>query len=346
MAAGWLFYEAFKAMPIGVALENLEGQPLFVNQALCSMLGFSEEEMRQKHCVDFSPGEDAEKDWALFQQLRAGAINHYSLDKRFIRGDGSIVWGRLSISMLNSDGLHLVVAMVEDITEKRLAQEELQRSEANLQKLTGHLLRAQEEERARIARELHDDINQRLALVTVRLDRLKQDAFGSTTEFRRELTDITKQADELAQDIQALSHRLHSSRLDQIGLAGAAANLCRQVAEIEGIQIECQAEEIPRHLPKELSLCLFRVLQESLQNAAKHSRSRKIRVALAVRSGEIQLAVLDWGVGFDLGQALAGDGLGLASMRERLKLVGGELYIESERACGTVVRASVPVRIS
>src|SRR6516162_11409445 len=128
MAAGWLFYEAFKAMPIGVALENLEGQPLFVNQALCSMLGFSEEELRSKHCVDFSPPEDAAKDWSLFEQLRAGLIDHYHLDKRFFRRDGSLIWGRLSISLLNDRTSPMVVAMVEDITERKRAEQELEQS--------------------------------------------------------------------------------------------------------------------------------------------------------------------------------------------------------------------------
>src|SRR5262252_1616941 len=96
-----LFYDAFRASPIAIAVEDLEGRPLFANPALCSMLGFSEEEMRSKRCVEFSPPEDAEKDWAFFQQLRAGSIDRYSLEKRFFRKDGSLIWGRLSISMLN-----------------------------------------------------------------------------------------------------------------------------------------------------------------------------------------------------------------------------------------------------
>ncbi|HXW62241.1 MAG TPA: PAS domain S-box protein, partial [Candidatus Acidoferrales bacterium] len=121
-----LFYDAFKASPIGIALENLEGQPLFVNPALCSMLGFREEEMLRKHCVEFSPPEDAKRDWALFEQLRAGSIDHYSLEKRFIRRDGSLIWGRLTISLLNRRTSPLVVAMVEDITEKRTVQETLE----------------------------------------------------------------------------------------------------------------------------------------------------------------------------------------------------------------------------
>src|SRR5690349_8501997 len=118
-----LFRDVFNASPIGIAVENLEGQPLFVNQAFCLFLGFTEEELCNKHCVDFSPVEDAEKDWALFQQLRAGSIDHYQLEKRYFRRDGSLVWGRLSISLLNNYPSPLVVAMVEDITDKMRADD-------------------------------------------------------------------------------------------------------------------------------------------------------------------------------------------------------------------------------
>lgn len=115
-----LFRDVFSASPIGIVIENLDGQPLFANPAFCSMLGFSEDELRSKHCVDFSPPEDAEKDWVLFQQLRAGSIDHYQLEKRYFRRDGSLFWGRLSISLLKNRPSPLVVAMVEDITDKRV----------------------------------------------------------------------------------------------------------------------------------------------------------------------------------------------------------------------------------
>ena len=118
-----LFRDVFSASPIGIAVETLEGQPLFVNPALCSMLGFGEEEMCTKHCVQFSPPEDADKDWTLFQQLRDGAIDHYQLEKRYFRRDGSLVWGQLSVSLLKGRPEPLVVAMVEDITEKKKAEE-------------------------------------------------------------------------------------------------------------------------------------------------------------------------------------------------------------------------------
>jgi len=118
-----LFRDAFNASPIGIVVEDLDGQPLFANPAFCAFLGLSQEELRHKHCVDFSPPEDAERDWALFQQLRAGSIDHYQLEKRYFRKDGSLVWGSLSISLLNSPPSSLVLAMVEDITEKKNAEE-------------------------------------------------------------------------------------------------------------------------------------------------------------------------------------------------------------------------------
>ena len=95
-----LFRDVFNASPIGIAVEDFDGQPLFINPAFCSFLGFSEAELRNKHCVDFSPPEDAQKDWVLFQQLRAGSIDHYQLEKRYFRRDGSLVWGRLNISLI------------------------------------------------------------------------------------------------------------------------------------------------------------------------------------------------------------------------------------------------------
>src|SRR5580704_8579462 len=214
-----LFLSVFKVSPIGIALEDLEGRPLFANPALCSMLGFTEEEMRNKHCVEFSPPEDAQKDWALFQQLLAGSIDHYHLEKRFVRRDGSLIWGHLSIRLVNRLASPLVVAMVEDITEKKTVQRELLRSEANLQKLAGRLIQAQEAERTRIGRELHDDIHQQLVLLSIILDQVQQTLPESAAEIRPKLDEAREQLYSVSADVHALSHRLHSAKLDYLGLA-------------------------------------------------------------------------------------------------------------------------------
>jgi len=126
------FGDIFNSSPIGIVVETLDGQPVFVNPAFCSFLGFSEAELCTKHCVQFSPPEDAERDWALFQQLRAGRIDHYQLEKRYFRKDGSLVWGRLSLSLLRDHRSPLLLAMVEDITDKKAAEEALRTSEQRM----------------------------------------------------------------------------------------------------------------------------------------------------------------------------------------------------------------------
>jgi PAS domain S-box-containing protein len=340
-----LFYGAFKASPIGIALEDLEGRPLFVSPALCAMLGFTEEEMRAKHCVEFSPPEDAEKDWMLFEQLRAGLIGEYHLEKRFFRKDGSLIWGRLSISLLNDRASPLVVAMVEDITEKRIAEEKLQYSEANLQRLAGHLIQAQEEERQRVARELHDDISQQLGMLRIGLERLEQALPDSAVQVRSELHEEWKRVCEIGSDIQAILHRLHPSKLQYVGIAAAAKNLCRDLSARHGVEINFHSENVPEELPKELSVCLFRVLQEALQNAIKHSGTRHFHVSLVGASDEIQVIVRDSGIGFDPEDAIKGRGLGLTSMAERLRMVNGDLSIDSQLQRGTAICARVPVRL-
>jgi len=328
-----LFFSAFNASPIGIALEDLEGQPLFANPALCSMLGFTEEEIRRKHCVEFSPPEDAKKDWALFEQLRAGAIDHYQLEKRFFRRDGSLIWGRLTISLFENGPSRFVVALVEDLTGTKAVQ----------QSLAGRLIEAQEEERTRIARELHDDIHQQVILLALDLDRLQQTVPESMAETRQRIAEVREQLTNVGSDIHALSHRLHSARLEYLGLAAAASGLCRELSIRHKIKVDFQFQGVPAELPKEVSLCLYRVLQEALQNAIKHSASEHIEVSLSSESNIVQLSVRDSGIGFNPTVEIEKHGLGLASMRERVAIVRGDFSIESEREQGTTIRARVPV---
>lgn len=584
-----LFYDAFQASPIGIALENLEGQPLFVNPALCSMLGFSEEELRSKHCVDFSPPEDAAKDWALFEQLRAGLIDHYHLDKRFFRRDGSLIWGRLSISLLNDRASPMVVAMVEDITERKRAEQELSQSNERLyltmeaggvggweweikngknlwfgqkhaqlggkseisvdgfwdlvhpedrsrlhdavekamrnreelrvefrviwpdgtvhwlqsqarffyaadgspermlgasvditarkqaeetlreseekfrtvfqdagvgmiivspegrflsanatflsylgyteeelrtktvqsvtaaedwpafskrlsetltegrgfqrfekrclhksgrivytessaslirnregvpqyfvgevldvtkrkeaeQLLSGvsrKLIEAQEQERQRIARELHDDIGQRLALVAVGFDQIRQRNLALPPEVLRRMRKLQAQAMQLSTDVQTMSHALHAPKLELLGLVAALKSMCNEFAEHQRMEIDFRGHDLPKPLPSETSLCLSRVLQEALQNAAKHSGVKHVHVQLNGTAEDVQLTVTDLGKGFDLNLALKGRGLGLTSMQERVRVLNGTVAIRSKPMGGTTIHVRIPVR--
>ena len=576
-----LFHDVFNASPIGIAVENMEGQPLFVNPAFCSFLGFSEEELRNKHCVDFSPREDAEKDWALFQQLRVGVIDRYQLEKRYFRRDSSLVWGCLSISRLNSRPSPLVLAMVEDITDKKkaeetrfrhatviessddaiasatldgtivswntgaqkmyeytaaeaigkpitmlvppdlpdeenkiletlkagdriehfetvrvtktgkrinvsltispikdsidritgvsgiarditarkLAEEALRVSEERLRlaqqvarigtfdwnirtavntwtpeleaiyglppggfggtqtawenlihpddlaevlqwvdealktgrpmtgewrvvwpdrsvhwiagrwqvlrsesgeplrmvgvnlditerklaeqalaDMTRKLIEAQEQERARIGRELHDDINQRLAMLAVELEHLESDP----SEVQSRARELRRHMAEVSNDVQALSHELHSSKLEYLGAVAGIKSWCKEFSERQQIEVDFRSD-VYSVLPREIGLTLFRVLQEALHNAVKHSGVKHVEVQLREESGEIHAIVSDLGRGFDLHSALQAKGLGLTSMRERVRLVNGKIAIHSEPIAGTTIHVRIPL---
>jgi signal transduction histidine kinase len=204
------------------------------------------------------------------------------------------------------------------------------------------LIRAQEAERAAVGRELHDDINQRVALAMLNLESLKGN-LHRISDVKQELGTVIEQLDEISVDIQTLSHRLHSSKLEQLGLRAAAEGFCREVATMHKVDVEFHSDDLPRDLRRETALCLFRILQEAVQNSTKHSGTTHLQVSLTGGRDEIVLTVSDAGVGFDPARAAKGRGIGLASMRERLRLVRGQLSIESRPGQGTVMRARVPL---
>ena len=241
-----VFQNAFDAAANGIAIEDMDGRPLFANPALCHMLGFSEDEMRNKHCVEFSPPEDAKLDWALFEQLRQGSIDKYHLEKRFYRKDGSLFWGRLSISLMaNPAGsAPLVVAMVEDITEKRIAEEKLTKSEESLHHLASRLIQAQEEERRRIGQDLHDDIGQRLSLLVVGLEQLRESLTADQNGQSQLASELQSRADEVATDIHDLSRALHSAKLQFLGLNVALQNLCDRTSAQHRVAVTLEAAGI------------------------------------------------------------------------------------------------------
>ncbi len=228
-----------------------------------------------------------------------------------------------------------VVAFV-DITRRKLA-------DAALASVSGKLIEAQEQERRRIARELHDDIGQRLALLAIGLAQLQQ-GHPNSSELPGRVSELQKQTSEIASDIQSLSHELHSSRLQYLGLAVALRGFCQEFGDQQKVEIDFTTQDLPVSLSQEISLCLFRVLQEALHNSAKHSGARHFQVRLWGAADEIHLTVSDPGVGFDIDAARASRGLGLISMQERLKLLKGTLSIESQLQHGTTIRAVVPLR--
>jgi PAS domain S-box-containing protein len=589
-----LFQYLFEQASLGIAVEDFEGNLLLANPALCSMLGYREDELCGMNCSQFSNPEDSQDDWALFQQLRAGIIDKYSLEKRYVTKHGGQLWGQLNVSLLrNGDGESpLVFAFVEDITERKRSEEALRESEerfrlaaqaakmyayewdvptdkvvrseeyvnvlsyqekeltrqqilatihpddralfidsvdqltpqnstsqisyrvlqpdgsvvwleksaraffdeqgkllrmigmvaniterkraeqaqresedklrllldstaeaiygidlenrctfcnlaclralgyeridevvgknmhdlmhhtradgslfpveecrvhrvirtgkgdhaeeevlwrtngtgfpaeywshpqlrgeevvgavvafvditerklaeAALASVSRRLIEAQEQERSRIARELHDDIGQRLAILAIKLTQLQQIPPNSS-ELASRIGELQKQTSEIAADIQSLSHELHSSRLQYLGIATAMRAFCREFGEQQKVEIDCKIHDLPVLLSPDISLCFFRLVQEALHNSTKHSGVRYFEVELWGTPDEIHLTVSDSGAGFDIDAAKASRGLGLISMEERLKLLNGTLSIESQLQRGTTIHARVP----
>lgn len=332
----------FQEAPIGIALADTDGKLLFVNPALCSILGFREQELRGHHCSDLVDQEQPDSDNELFQRLLAGEIKRYNVERRFVTKDGSPIWGRTEVSIVRNQerNASLIIMMMEDITERRNSKLELERTRSELQELAGHLIQAHEEERHRISRELHDDIGQRLALIAIDLDILSSNLENLDPEQEsKQLYEVKSQVESLTTDVHQLSHQLHSAKLQSLGLSLALEELCRQVSKQHQVQVEYCASSPVSHLPPDLSLCIFRVAQEALSNAVKHSRSQTVSVELTSKDSLLRLKVRDYGVGFD--SANASGGIGLLSMRERLRLVGGWLSVESTTGQGTLISALV-----
>jgi signal transduction histidine kinase len=227
----------------------------------------------------------------------------------------------------------LPVGSAADITDQKLAHDALE-------KIGGKLIEAQEEERSRIARELHDDICQRLALLSMELEQATR---GSNSGRSPKLEEIRRHCAEIAGDVQALSHKLHSSKLEYLGLAAAIRSFCREFSQQHDVSVEFADQNVPNFLPRDISLSLFRVTQEGLQNALKHSGVGQFSVVLRGSANEIQLEVSDHGGGFDVEAAKLDRGLGLVSMQERAHLVHGTFTIESSENGGTRILVRVPL---
>jgi PAS domain S-box-containing protein len=333
----------YEQASIGIAIKTDDGRILHANPALCSMIGYDEAEL-----LLFNPGKvshpaDEENEKALTKELRERSRASYRLEKRFIRKDGSLMWGEVTTSLLHrARGAPLIIDMVTDVSARRMAEESLQQRDRDLHKLAGHLISAQEEERDRISRELHDDIGHRLSMLAMEVDMGLRSR--ETPESRGEaglLRKVRQGLDHLATDVHGLSHALHSSSLKYCGLAVALRDLGDKYSHNYSLEVEIETQGLEAGIPPHQALCIFRVAQEALANAWKHSGSKKIVLTVVRRSDRIALAIKDFGVGFDP-QAQT-PGIGLLTMRERLRTCGGTMYVISSPNLGTEIRAELVV---
>ncbi len=260
----------------------------------------------------------------------------YKVIFRFPHSDGTVSWLEESgHAFFDEHGtMQRVVGMVSDITEIR-------EQERVLRELSGRLITSQEEERRRVARELHDNIGQELALLCVQAERVDSGVSESEHTANSEVHELYKHIKEIALKVSNLSHRLHSSELEFLGLQIAVEGLCRDFGRQYGIDVDCDIKRVPRKIEGGVALCFYRVVQEALQNIAKHSHASQVDLRLCRDDETLSLSIRDNGVGFAIKKGELGSGLGLVSMGERVNLAGGHLEIRSGQGKGTEIRVTV-----
>jgi PAS domain S-box-containing protein len=264
----------------------------------------------------------------------------FSRQYRLRRHDGEYRWVLdHGVPRFNADGSFAgYIGSVIDITVRKEAEEALAA-------VSGKLVEVQEQERTRIARDLHDDINQQLALLAVEIEQLKQAPPDSVIELTNRLAELKERLSEISTGVQSISHELHSPQLEFLGIVAAMKSFCDEFGSRQAQEIDFRSNVIPKNIPHDVSLCLFRVLQEALHNAAKHSNARILEVTLDHSANQLQLTISDHGSGFDVETATRKGGLGLTSMRERVRLVSGTIEIESKPMAGTRIQVRVPVGV-
>jgi len=262
----------------------------------------------------------------------------YQTSFRMLRPDGSVIWLEESGHAFfdNQGRLQRIIGMVADVTERKLAEEALS-------SVSRRLIEAQEQERARIARELHDDLSQRLALLSISLEQFEQGTPDLSPQARQHLHKIAEAATEVSSNLHDLSHQLHPHKLDTLGLVAALGGFCNEFSRQHNLQVQFVHSDIPGQIPKDVTICFFRIVQEALRNVVKHSGAAEAKVEISGHGDRIDLCISDSGAGFSPESVKAEAGLGLISMRERLRLVGGHLSIESEPSHGTRIRVRIPL---
>ncbi len=322
--------------PVMIWMSGLDKKPTYFNQLWLDFTGLSETDLLNGLAGIIHPD-----DYLQCHEVYCRGFDQrqpFRKECRLRRKDGQYRWILdVGVPRLHKDGSFAgYIGSCIDVTDHRLAEEALTN-------ISRKLVQAQEQERSRIARELHDDISQRLALLGIDLQQLREHYPELPVEISGRVEELQEQTTGISNDVQALSHQLHSSKLEYLGAIGGMKSWCSEFGERQGLQIEFKSPDVQISLPQEIGLCLFRVLQEALHNAAKHSGVKRIEVQLREDLGEIYLVVSDLGRGFDVETAVQGRGLGLASMQERVRLVNGTIEIQSKSMGGTTVHVHVPL---
>ncbi|MCL5743586.1 MAG: PAS domain S-box protein [Acidobacteria bacterium] len=335
-----------------IGLLDADGIIRYVSPGASRILGPPPEDAIGKSALEFVHPDDLPDFKTFFERdirIRSEAV---MIEFRYRHQDGS--WRILELlgkNMLHNPAVKGIVVNARDVTERRRAEEELRQKEKALQQsrdqlraLAARLLTAEEEERRRVSRELHDDLNQKLAVLAFEVESFSLRPAADMEYSRESLQKLQRQITELSDDVRRMAHQIHPSVLDDLGLEPALRSYCSDFSKREGMDIKFSSRHLPANLRADVSLCLYRVAQECLRNAARHAHTRVAAVTLAGYQRGICLRVRDFGVGFDPALAKSKGGLGILSMQERVRLVNGVILVKSSLDHGTTVDARIPLR--
>ena len=334
----------FQAAAQAIFIVDTNGRVVMANPATEKMLGYSEKELIGQSIEMLVP----EAARGRHVAHRTGYFSHpqsrpmgLGMDLQARRKDGSSFDAEISLSYIQSAQGTLAVAFVSDISKRKADESAIRGQREELRQLAGRLMSAQDDERRRIARDLHDDLSQKLAYLAMDLSKLALKP--SSPELQKELMNLRTRAHEASDTVRHISHQLHPSVLDDIGLEAAVEQYCEEFEARWGIATHFSAHDVPESLPRAVASSLYHIFQESLRNVSKHSRAKEVFVTLGSEAGVLRLTVKDEGVGLAPERLKSGPSLGIVGMKERAHLVNGTLSVESRIGEGTEVIVSVPL---
>ena len=342
------FRRFFDLPLIGMAILAADRHVLLANQTLCQMLGYSEEQLQQLTWTELTYPDDLSASERLMEQTSRGLSEGYVIEKRLLNNGGGIVYASISACCVRlADGtFDQLVLIVQDVTERK-------KSEQRLAELTARLLKTQDDERRRIARDLHDDTAQAIGVILLNLARVKKSLNSADQKAMDRLNESMALASQSLKEIRTLSYVLHPPLLDQAGLSTALQWYVKGFEERSGVKVKFLDEGSGgRRMPSDVECSLFRVVQECLTNIRRHTNSETAKIRLTTTKERVVLQVRDEGTTLNQSHSTAesvdefeGLGVGIPGMKHRLKQLGGDLQVQSA-AKGTIVTATVPVRWS
>ncbi len=333
----------FESASQGIFVADRDGHIVMSNSALTSIFGYSARELQTMKVEQLLPESLRDRHVGLRDQYFARPQNRpmgLGLDLQARHKDSSNFYAEISLSHIETEQGTMAVVFVTDISKRRADEMAIHQQRADLRALAGQLMTAQDDERRRIARNLHDDLSQRLAYLSMDLGKLAMRPLDPETIDHVRI--LQRGAAEAGETVRVISHELHPSVLDDIGLEAALEQYCEEFQERTGIRTEFKVGDLPGNIPRDVANSIYHIGQECLRNVAKHSRAQHAIVTLAMSDNILRLEVDDRGVGMRTGRA-AGSSLGLIAMKERARLVNGSVAVASREGEGTRVLVEIPL---